>query len=77
MANHPDCLPYYQPTLDELTSDSDHEARIHSFEVYHSKEVAQRDWPDSVICEFWGDDIENHVFLDEFLGHSLSTYLGI
>lgn len=49
----------YQPA-DAGTGDS-----CFSFEVYHSKERAQEDYPDSEILEYNLGDIEDPAFVDE------------
>jgi len=52
---------YYQPNL------SDEEwgqKNIFSFEVYHTKEAAQKDFPGAEINTYSGDDIENPHFRD-------------
>jgi len=41
------------------------DGKLNSFDVYHSKERAQRDYPNYEIEEYSGDDIEDPNFIDE------------
>lgn len=53
---------YYQPTFqhpNRLPED------LFDHEVFKSKELCQKSFPDFFICEYSGDDIEKHEFVDE------------
>jgi leucyl aminopeptidase (aminopeptidase T) len=52
---------YYQPSFDDLTKVEG----LHSFEVFASKEVAQKAFPGVEILEYTGNDIEEPTFVDE------------
>lgn len=41
------------------------EGTIMSFEVYHQEENARKEHPNDEILRFTGEDIEDHVYLDE------------
>lgn len=57
-----DTTKYYQPDLpDELWGTPE---GLWTFDVYHSKEKAQADFPDYEIKEYSGDDIEDPTFVD-------------
>ena len=57
---------YYQPEFVNGESPKSHDGvELHSFEVYHSKENAQKDFPKSKIIEYCDDDIEEPTYVDE------------
>ncbi len=55
-------MPYYQP---ELTEQQMLQTDFYSFQVYHKRENAVRDYPNAVIKEYSADDIEEPMFVDE------------
>ncbi len=55
---------YYQPSFDDYSKVED----LSSFEVFASKEVAQRAFPGVRIIEYHGGDIEDPTFVDSKYG---------
>ena len=53
-------MTYYQPEL----NDDEWGDLLYSFEVYRSRETAQRDFPNREIIEYHDDDIEEPTFVD-------------
>jgi len=56
---------YYQPEFKDGTppiSEAGHE--LYSFEVYRDKDKCQKDFPDSKVITYSGDDIEDPTFVD-------------
>lgn len=53
---------YYQPVL---TEEEMIQSDFYSFQVYRSKENAERDFPGKEIKEYFGDDIEDPTFVDD------------
>ena len=50
---------YYQPDLDHPDTED-----LWSFQVFHSKENAQKAFPNVEIKEYRGDEIGDHTFMD-------------
>ena len=56
---------YYQPEfVNGFPPRSIGGVELFSFEVYRDKEKCQKDFPDSVIIEYSGDDIEEPTYVD-------------
>ena len=53
---------YYQPVLSETEWGM---VEMHDYEVYHSLEEAQAAFPGAAIREYQGDEIEEHIYLDD------------
>ena len=56
---------YYQPEFVDGKPPFYQGTELYSFEVYHSKSEAQKDFPKHKIIEYSGDDIEEPTFVDE------------
>lgn len=56
---------YYQPEFENGNPPFYEGMELWSFEVYHSKEEAQKDFPHHKIIEYSGNDIENPTFVDK------------
>jgi len=56
---------YYQPEFKNGLPPKTHDGiELYSFEVYRSKEKAQKDFPNHEILTYTGDDIEEPTFVD-------------
>ena len=60
----PSTMKYYQPDLSKEWDVIGGNSSLHSFQVFRSKEIAQKAFPSSVILEFSGSDIEKPMFSD-------------
>lgn len=52
---------YYQPSFDDISKVEG----LYSFQVFASKEVAQKAFPGVEILEYHGDDIQGKTFVDK------------
>jgi hypothetical protein len=59
---YPADMPYFQPLSETLRDIDGHEWP--SFAVWKSREACSRLFPNHVICEYKGDEIEEPMFVD-------------
>ena len=53
---------YYQVSQKDWHKCED--AGMFSFSVYRSLDTIKNDWPDCEISTYYGDDIEDHIYID-------------
>lgn len=60
-------MGYYQP--------KEEQDNLFSFEVYYSRKRCRKDFPEKEVSTYYGEDIEDHAFVDDGKFHSSWDWL--